>query len=412
MATHDLLRKGRSWSGHERNSVFLNCGHGSPAFASISGISGLDYSDDGRGLALVDWDHDGDLDMWLYNRSGPRLRLMRNDLPTEHSFVAFKLQGTTTNRDAVGARLEIHLQRPSKRKLIQTVYAGDTFVSQSSKWLHFGLGSKADIRHISVRWPGGKTEQLTGIQSGKRYQIVEGQGKPIEWEAPPRTIKLNPSDQLSLKTSDAAQIVLPSRIPMPYLSFRSYVDRTEQAVRTQQQPLLINFWSTTCAPCTAELQEFSERVSSLRAAGLQVLALSLDGLGSSDTTGPDDARQWLADMEFPFDAGMATMELLDKLELVDGYLFDRQLPFSVPASYLLDGAGGLAVIYRGRVDLEQLLLDIQRLQASPDEIRQQAAPFPGRFLGPSAAIDLPRWAGLFEGRYQQDYMRFLELAIN
>ena len=77
-----MMREGRSFSGREKNCVFLNTGANPLAqarFADVSSISGLDFPDDGRAVALVDWDHDGDLDLWISNRSSPRLRLMRND---------------------------------------------------------------------------------------------------------------------------------------------------------------------------------------------------------------------------------------------------------------------------------------------------------------------------------------------
>ena len=64
-----LLREGHSFSGHERNCVFLN--DSGNRFSDISAVSGLDFPDDGRGVSVTDWDHDGDLDVWLANRTGP-----------------------------------------------------------------------------------------------------------------------------------------------------------------------------------------------------------------------------------------------------------------------------------------------------------------------------------------------------
>ena len=69
-ALHEFLRGGRSFSGRERNNCFLNTG--GARFADISAVSGFDWPDDGRAIGVVDWDHDGDLDLWLANRSGPR----------------------------------------------------------------------------------------------------------------------------------------------------------------------------------------------------------------------------------------------------------------------------------------------------------------------------------------------------
>ena len=75
-ATNRLLRQGHSFSGFEPKCVYLNC-RGS-RFANVSSVTGLDFVDDGRALGVTDWDQDGDLDVWLGNRTGPRLRLMRN----------------------------------------------------------------------------------------------------------------------------------------------------------------------------------------------------------------------------------------------------------------------------------------------------------------------------------------------
>ena len=134
----EMMDAGRSFSGNERNSCFLNIGNGT--FADISGISGLNYPDDGRGISTTDWDNDGDLDLWISNRNGPRLRLMRNDNDNDNNFISFLLKGngTSSNRDAVGARIEIKTENQKGNiTLIQTVRAGQGFLSQSSKCVHF-----------------------------------------------------------------------------------------------------------------------------------------------------------------------------------------------------------------------------------------------------------------------------------
>ena len=105
-----MLSEGRSWSGKERHCAFLNTGSTTAAngrFASIASVSGIDFPDDGRGLAVVDWDHDGDLDLWLSNRSAPRIRFLRNKSTGANQSLMLHLvgNGTTTNRDAIGARV-------------------------------------------------------------------------------------------------------------------------------------------------------------------------------------------------------------------------------------------------------------------------------------------------------------------
>ncbi len=153
-----MMAEGRSFSGHERNCCFLNTG--GERFADVSSATGLDFVDDGRAVALTDWDHDGDLDMWIANRTAPSVRFMRNDMNTANHFVAFKLVGKTCNRDAIGARVQLELDEAGGPPRVKTVEAGHGFLTQSSKWLHFGLGDAQSIRRLTVRWPGGQEEVI------------------------------------------------------------------------------------------------------------------------------------------------------------------------------------------------------------------------------------------------------------
>ena len=105
-----LSKRGSSFSGRERNCVFLNTGD--RRFADVSAVTQLDFQDDGRAVGLTDWDHDGDMDMWLANRTAPRLRLIRNDLANASRHLALHLVGRTCNRDAIGARVEVYLDGP------------------------------------------------------------------------------------------------------------------------------------------------------------------------------------------------------------------------------------------------------------------------------------------------------------
>ena len=80
---HELARmmsEGRSFSARERNVCLLNAAGGpgeGRRFADISALTGLDYKDDGRAVALVDWDHDGDQDLWISNRNDEQRRIPR-----------------------------------------------------------------------------------------------------------------------------------------------------------------------------------------------------------------------------------------------------------------------------------------------------------------------------------------------
>src|SRR4029450_6779135 len=82
-AISELLFAGHSLSGHERNSLFLNTGpgpNGRPRRVATASLStGFGFDDDSRAVGIVDWDDDGDLDVWISNRTAPRLRFLKNE---------------------------------------------------------------------------------------------------------------------------------------------------------------------------------------------------------------------------------------------------------------------------------------------------------------------------------------------
>ena len=443
-----LMREGHSWSGRERNQVFLNCGvdeAGDGRFADVSAATGLDFADDGRALAMSDWDHDGDLDLWLHNRTGPRLRLMLNQTDpqpgddaddansngAEASWVALRLRGVTANRDGVGARVEVVLSGDGPAdmpgdKHIQSVYAGDGFQSQSSLWLHFGLGELdgRSIERVEVRWPipgdlSETTETFAGVEPGGRFLLEEGTG--VGQAVPERDpVRLEPSEQTLPESSSDARLFLPRRLPLPDLPYRPLGDSANGAgtttavgslVGSHEGPVLVNLWASWCMPCLAEFRELGAHQRELEDAGLEVLALTVEGLDEKSTT-VEDATAVLRGLGFEGRSGAATAELLDKLDLLEDVLYEIDLPFVVPVSYLLDRQGRLAAIYRGRVDLPGLLADVRRLDASPAFLHQRSAPLPGRWHAQVPSPDL-FWVGqAFRDRYPADMEQYLERAVD
>jgi tetratricopeptide (TPR) repeat protein len=376
-AIYELIDQGHSWSGRERDCCFLNTA--AERFANVSASTGLDYADDGRGLARTDWDFDGQMDFWVTNRTGPRVRFLRNETRGSNHFLALRLQGTTCNRDAIGARVEIVLADTRGKKLIKTLRAGEGFIAQSTKWLHFGLSDATEVEKIVVRWPQrNSVEQFTELKADRHYVLVQGSGKADVWQPPASGAPLKPSDPQPPSPTDRARTWIVGRVPLPTAFYRSPDGAKIDIDSHRGRPLLINLWATTCRPCLEELAEWSQASPPLADAGVEILALAVDGLA---TDSPDPA---VPNLTFTPGAamlkrGLATRELVGALEIVHRAYIDRQQTLPVPCSFLLDRHGRVAAIYKGRVSCEQLRSDVRLLDTSPSEQRGAAVPFAGRW---------------------------------
>lgn len=384
LAINKLLNQGFSWSGHERNCAFLNARGG--AFADVSSVTGFDFDDDGRSVASVDWDHDGDLDFFVTNRTGPRLRFLRSALDGGGGgHLQLFLEGTACNRDAIGARVEVALQDPGAAPLLRTRRAGDGYQAQSSGWLHFGLGGAA-VRQVAVSWPGGEREVFAGVEAGGRYRLVQGSGLARAWSPPDATPSLAPSAPAPPRARSAARVVLATPVPMPRIEVESAdgrggslfgVEARAGSGDREQMPLLLQLWASWCAPCTGELTAFAAAAEDLRAAGIEVLALNVE-----EETASDAARERLRGIGWPHPSGFARADTLEILDALQGAILRQEIRIPVPSSFLVDGHGNLVAFYLGRVEPEQVVADL-RLPALDAAQRLRAAlPFAGRWHGP------------------------------
>ncbi|CAN5354058.1 hypothetical protein BH23VER1_BH23VER1_08140 [soil metagenome] len=400
-----MMKSGAAFSGHERNCAFLNQRDGT--FATVSAISGLDFPDDGRAAAHLDWDGDGDLDLWVANRSAPQLRFLRNDLAGQNRSLAVQLEGRTCNRDAIGARLELYLEGRAA-PLVRTLRAGGGFLAQSSKWVHFGLGQASGIDRLLVRWPGGAAEEIRDLQPDGRYRIVQGMGAPQR--VPARTVRLVATDPpLEANVSAVAQVLSHSLIPLPALAYRDWDGNSSQVFtgnpRQPGQPVLLNLWASWCAPCIAELGAFSKQHAAIQRAGLRVVGLSVDGVGSD---GDLTAAKRLADnLGLPFATGVADAKLVEKIQLVHDMAFEFHQELPVPCSILIDSQGRMSAIYKGPVTVDQILADVARFGLDSDGRRAASLPFPGRWFAPSRPLHLFNLAWrLFEHGFFNEGMAF------
>jgi tetratricopeptide (TPR) repeat protein len=369
-------------------------------FTDISGVSGFDFPDDARALAVVDWDHDGDLDVWVSNRTGPQVRFLRNNDVSQNHFLSIKLEGTHCNRDAIGARVTVELAGEQPKRLFQTLKAGESYLSQSSKWLHFGLGRSDAVTSVEVRWPSGErsstnVQTIQDIQADRMYRIVQGddEAKPIA--APSGELKLAArpkTDAIPDSIAESGRVLVVGRIPLPPIPIVDAGGSTRLANPPAGKPLLLNLWASWCGPCLAELNEWSGAQERLKEAEIDIVLASVDNLG--DQASPDAAKQSMAQLRLPFTWGFLSTAGAVMLDECLGTLQrDFHRPLGVPTSLLIDRSGQVAVIYRGRVAVEQVLQDVSVLDQTPEEVRLAATPFAGTWLHPPQLGSPLRFAG-------------------
>jgi enediyne biosynthesis protein E4 len=126
----------------------------------------------GRGLAYADFDRDGDLDLLLTTNDGPAY-LYRNEQLAGNRVIRFRLVGTKSNRDAIGANVRIFHGSTSQSRMVK---GGSSYLSQSELPVTFGLEKRDRIDRAVFDWPSGRTEEYKNLNAGRCYECVEGKG--------------------------------------------------------------------------------------------------------------------------------------------------------------------------------------------------------------------------------------------
>jgi hypothetical protein len=143
-----------TWSGYQKKKFFRNLDRRS--FAEMSGPAGVDNDKDGRGIGVGDFDNDGRLDFYQTNADQPSLFYHNVSTGSGH-WIELKLIGTTSNRDAIGARVTL---KAGDASMIREVNGGNGYASESTQRVHFGLGAAMTVSSLQIRWPSGLVEDV------------------------------------------------------------------------------------------------------------------------------------------------------------------------------------------------------------------------------------------------------------
>ena len=152
---------------------------GAGGFVDVAQMVGVTDRHDGRSVALADFGGRGALDVVVANQRGPLL-LYKNEVAPDRQWIAFDLRGRLPRR-----RGRAEVQQPQRRSVRRSKSSGmdssrcrksradPGFCSQNQRRLHFGLGTRASVDRVVIRWPSGKTQELKAPQPGRVHQIKE-----------------------------------------------------------------------------------------------------------------------------------------------------------------------------------------------------------------------------------------------
>jgi enediyne biosynthesis protein E4 len=152
--------------------LFRNQGDGTFVEMGADAGPGIDAAHCSRGAAFGDFDNDGDMDVVIMNVNEPP-SLLRNDAPPGNHWIKVRLEGTRSNRSAIGARVTV---RYAGKVQVQELLSGCSFFSSNDPRLHFGLGV-ATVADIEIRWPSGLLERLHGAAADQLLTLREGAGQ-------------------------------------------------------------------------------------------------------------------------------------------------------------------------------------------------------------------------------------------
>lgn len=156
------------------SQLFRNAGKGRFVEVSDEAVEALHEPRVARGAAYGDLDGDGDLDV-VVTTNGGKAAVFENRGPGHGNWLRLDLQGTRSNRDGLGARVEVTVGGATQRWIVR---AGSSYLSQSQVDPVFGLGGAKKADKVVVRWPSGADQTLSDVRANQVLEVVEPKTEP------------------------------------------------------------------------------------------------------------------------------------------------------------------------------------------------------------------------------------------
>jgi len=424
-AINELIRSDGTWAGYQRNVFYLSNHDGT--FTSCAGAVGLDFPDDSRAFALADYDHDGRPELFLKNRTGPQLRLLRCDLKEIGNSIAFRLRGTKSNRDAIGTVVSIETElgrQMSQMSQMRLLEAGTGFCSQHSKEVFFGLGASAAPVRAEIRWPSGLMQHFLDLPVNHRIEIEEGsetvksepfthgvrspsaghsergEESPLTSIEPQNRREILPcaqndllgraqssvdpqGDDVSALPSACETWLLDPALP-PDFELPDLTGKKRTLAEWRGRRVLLNFWALGSSASVKDLpvlesllgKRTGNGISNEMGEGVEVLAVNVDAPAEAERV-----RTFVRREKLGLTTLLASEDVAGIYNVLYRYLFDRRRDLGIPTSFLIDEEGRIVKVYQGTLDPEHLRADLWRLPKSAEERVSLALPFPGVYFG-------------------------------
>jgi tetratricopeptide (TPR) repeat protein len=368
-AINDLIRSDRTWSGFERNVLYLNNHDGT--FSDISGIAGLDFLEDGRTFALGDFDSDGRLEVVLKNRNSPQLRYLKNVLPDLPPAISFRLTGKKSNRDAIGAKVTVET---TAARQTRTVRCGSGFLAQHIKELFFGLGDTKPRIQATIEWPSGLKQELHDLPVNHRIYVEEGlpPTKHQPYAKLPDLTNTTPASNTAEVLPEQVETWLLVPVLAPDFSLPNASGEAKSLSAFRGKPVFLHFWSAGLSGSERMLEELQSSHEDWIRKGLQLIAIDV-ATPANLTNGQAQSSR----TRYSFPTLRVSADVIATYNLLFRQLFDRHRDMSVPLSLLLEPGGKIVKVYQNTFSKEKIEADFQSIPKTDAERIDKALPFRG-----------------------------------